>query len=401
MFTIAKSAARCAFRSLLTAVAAAWVVVAIPGSASAQPTPPTIAINFDYEGDVITNVTTYKDKSGKIVRTVTTTAAIKKSTLSVEERAAVVRGVQGEYDEAFGPGTVTVAEGKVGKVVVVVDGTPLKGRGYGTYGSTVPGQPSVVFESTFTKDKFTRSELIIGIEETAAHEGLHNLGMKGHRGTAENPEKMTEGTTVPLDVRKKGGRKFSQQDVDDVRPFLSLNSPGQKSGFDPGDLGVYLGSTRVGPGFPDETSLEAYVTYLDVPDGVEFGYMSLGGDFIGSTSRDSTFSFFGVSGQDLAVRFADHLCRLSLGCGSFTLSDLNPDNPSVYRFADLVFASSGGEVHIQLDASIFRTTGGFTRDDPSVSIVPEPNAWILLIAGMGLAGSALRYARRRSVEARW
>ena len=60
--------------------------------------------------------------------------------------------------------------------------------------------------------------------------------------------------------------------------------------------------------------------------------------------------------------------------------------------------SSGAYLSLNLDAA----SGGIVitpPPTPPVSGAPEPSTWALMIAGVGLIGSALRFGRRREAVA--
>jgi hypothetical protein len=363
------------------ATIACWALLLLAGIARADdpppPPPPTIAINFHFEGNL---------RPGAGFRPVVVT----RSGLTPEERTAVVQSVQEQYDRAFGEGVITVAEGTEGRVVIVVSGNPgfARARVHGRAGE--PGQPGIVYEATFRD--WTAEERIRGIEYAVAHEAAHKLGRSGHNRNEDDPSKMTDGSLVPEERKRQGGFDFTEDDVRIIREAMGLGNAEQRQGFAPGDLGIFPGRVIDIHEVLDELRLEVFVSLMG-PAGVQFGYMSDSFEFVSQSDEDGrllfdSFSFFHRSGQDLAVLADDQLCTLSSGCGSFTLFDRNPLSPPVFLGAELLFQSALGEVSLTLDASVWRGTGGFTAHDPM--LVPEPPAWVLVLAGFAAVGLALR-----------
>jgi len=108
-------------------------------------------------------------------------------------------------------------------------------------------------------------------------------------------------------------------------------------------------------------------------------------------------TFIYTAAVDLAVMLDGDVYSLGEGEGSFALSRLNPDNPAVFLEAILSFDTPRGAVSWTLDASAFRTTGGFRGvDEPAALALLATSAALALLLGGG--GRVSRAAGRRSAQ---
>jgi hypothetical protein len=124
-----------------------------------------------------------------------------------------------------------------------------------------------------------------------------------------------------------------------------------------------------------------------------------------------------LSGQSYAVSFqTTNLCCVA----SFTnandpsLLDFQVSSDGGLTFSTLAQIYTGGPGVVETLNGAFRATGptsfrivdelggssgnDFAIDNISVSAVPEPSAWLLMLAGFAGVGLALRQARRRSTD---
>lgn len=366
-------------RAALFAVLAVFAL-----SANAQK---TIKIDFDSTADFT--------ESDDVKGTAT------KSSLTAEQRKKVIAIIQKEYDDAVGAGKVKVSEGKGGDVDVTINGGRApgvnRGREYGDAGKA--GKPGVVHEGEFVNNGFKDDALVNGVAESAAHEAGHKLGIGQH-----NDDKPAgKMTNLPIndaasnEIRKKDGRQFSAHDIKKLKENGGLASAEFRPGVRVGtDLGVFVGE----PVQPqsDDNYLQALVSFTG-PAGAKFGYMSMSGEFVfqGDTSDmpyPGFLTFIYTGGADMAVSFDGEILSLSEHEGSFSLSNPNPLNPSVFQTALLSFESgSGSFFQLTLNAMVDPTTGGF------LVAVPEPATWAMLAAGLLAVilirrGAASRPARR-------
>lgn len=313
-----------------------------------------------------------------------------KSKLTADQKKAVIARIQQEYDNAVGPGKVKVSEGKGGDYNVIISGDNGPNETYGNAGKT--GKSALTYEKTFTDRGFSGDALVNGVAETAAHEVGHKLGLKHNEGPT--PSKMTKGTLVPDDVRKRGGLEFNDNDIKILKATLELSQSEQKDSIHPRDLGIAVGRP-VGhtTNLPTDYTLDALAAFTGHA-GDAFGYISADGEFVFQGDASPTFmSFLYTAGADLAVRQGDQIFTLEDGAASFLLSDPNPNNPDVFMIADVSFDTPAGIDHLLLDSSGDPTTGGFQT-------VPEPPTLALLLAGLGLHRVAFRRRSRPRRPAR-
>ena len=356
------------------------LATAVLSFATAAHAEKTIGINFD-------STANFKESDG-------VNGMATKSGLTADQRKKILAIVQKEYDDALGPGVIKVKEG-AGDVNLTVTGSQapgkLKGKEYGDAGK--PGKTGVVHGGEFKKGGFKDDGLINGIAETAAHEAGHKLGI-GEHNSDKPPSKMTRGDLLNKADREAGGRKFTDHDIKKLKKDLGIASAEQKEGQMKGDLGVFVGHTLVAANTPDDRYLDALAGF-DGLVGMDFGYVTSGGDFVWEGDWEDQpypgfLTFIYSAGANLAVSYLGQVYSLENGGAHFTLSDINPFNSRVYRRAAITFDTAGGPATLNLDAGAFDSTGGFR-------VVPEPEAWMLMLMGFGLAGATLR--RRRALQA--
>ncbi|MFN3514372.1 MAG: PEPxxWA-CTERM sorting domain-containing protein [Phenylobacterium sp.] len=95
--------------------------------------------------------------------------------------------------------------------------------------------------------------------------------------------------------------------------------------------------------------------------------------YIGSPDSYNSIRFIGLNGYDVTLTGAD------LAAGAFN-GDQSIGRRMTYDFGanrvtQVIFASSGNS---------------FEFDNIAVGVVPEPGVWLLMIAGVGMVGAALR-----------
>lgn len=115
--------------------------------------------------------------------------------------------------------------------------------------------------------------------------------------------------------------------------------------------------------------------------------------FIASVSSfyrlDATFSI-----QDIHPTGIDVFLSATGVADRFGVASLGAGNPS-YSYLDTIHLAQGWSV-----AAVVNPAGDYGSDSTGLNLtltsVPEPTSWTLLIAGFGLTGAALR--RRRSLR---
>ena len=134
--------------------------------------------------------------------------------------------------------------------------------------------------------------------------------------------------------------------------------------------------------------------------------VDLSGDRAGSISKVFTFAAgtyslsFAYTGNQLDAfggPFPQTGINFSVGSLSGSVGPL-ANNSSVFTTYTGTFTSTGAPVTLtfaqQTGGNQFR---GSILDNVSISSVPEPAAWALMIAGFGLVGGATRARRRKAV----
>jgi hypothetical protein len=149
-------------------------------------------------------------------------------------------------------------------------------------------------------------------------------------------------------------------------------------------LSVTLTGTVTNPGNSPFTGISASVYVLD-PGEVE----NLGGGF---TNFAGIFNegLFPTQRVDLHIKPAGHL-----NTGSIVL-DLNSGD-SFYLWATMSTASGLGGTAISMNSlslSFDDNTGLRSASAGQISPVPEPSAWLMLLAGLATLGSAVQRSRR-------
>lgn len=315
----------------------------------------------------------------------------KPSGLTAAQKQSVIALVQKKYDDALGAGVVTVSEGKGGDYDIIANGDQApgknKGNEYGDCGK--PGRPGVAHVGEFVTDGYKDQDLINAVGETIAHEAAHKLGL--NHNTDSPPSLMTDGKGVTGAVRKKDDRKFTDNDIKELKKNTNIKNAEKKTTTDKKDLSVFRGAS-VNFIKGDDDYLDASTIFSGTP-GAEFGYISADGEFVfvgdyTNTSSNSIFTTFEyTAGEDIALNYGGTLYTLENGGATFTLSDPNPYNPAVFQIATITFATPGDPAVLTFDANVVATTGGFTA-------VPEPSALLLLGAGT-LTGFGVMYRRKR------
>jgi len=154
---------------------------------------------------------------------------------------------------------------------------------------------------------------------------------------------------------------------------------------------------------PDDYSLDAAAVFVAGPTGTKFGYMSHTGAFVFqgddtnvSAETATFFSFPYTAGADLAVLVGEDVYSLSNGSGTFTLSNPNPDNPSVFLSAALSFVTPQGQANLSLNAmTVNRHTGGFYSNAPPAPILGPWGAVVMILFVLTIGTYlVLRRARR-------
>jgi hypothetical protein len=339
--------------------------------------PVSIKVNFSPDGN-------YTTSDGQNV-------TMMPSGLTDDQKKAVLKSIQDNYNDAVGPGKVNVEEGAGGKYNIVVGANGFPGRGlYGDAGAD--GGASLVFAGTFTARGYKDQKLTDGIGEAAAHEVFHKVtGLTDHN--ANKPlDKMSNMTKEEREA-VTGTLKFNDADKALLKQNLVASStvPDLGPGFN--KLPAYVGVPLPLSGGVETTDIVFDMTAtFSGPLGSEFGYMSNAGDFIfagglGTSEIGIVYSGF----WDIALSLNGSFYDLLSGVGTFTLSDPNSLNPSVYRDAVLQFTTVEGAATLVFHGPSSAGTGGFGQ----VAAVPEPGTLGLLAFGVAaLAGRAL--AQRRS-----
>ncbi|KPF65485.1 hypothetical protein IP88_13450 [alpha proteobacterium AAP81b] len=111
---------------------------------------------------------------------------------------------------------------------------------------------------------------------------------------------------------------------------------------------------------------------------------------VGSFYRlDATFSI-----QDIHPTGIDVFLSATGIAGSFGVASLGAGNPS-YSYSGTIYLAQGWSV-----AAVVNRAGNYGSDSTGLNLtltaVPEPTSWAMLIAGFGLTGAALR--RRRGLQ---
>jgi hypothetical protein len=90
----------------------------------------------------------------------------------------------------------------------------------------------------------------------------------------------------------------------------------------------------------------------------------------------------------------DQLVASSLAPGGSSLS-------LVFNSSDPDFNSAGGNYYINVIGTANGTTGGLYSGAISVTPIPEPEVWAMMLVGMGLVGFRLRNRSKRASAARF
>jgi hypothetical protein len=148
---------------------------------------------------------------------------------------------------------------------------------------------------------------------------------------------------------------------------------------------------------------------LDLPAGQPNEFITLGA--LGATvSTSDTFAksnyVYGVGGDDQTI-FESNPFKTDLigettttpglpspsesfSTGAYNATDTSGMGPGVTDYVHLFFVTDGTTY---LGTAMFDGSGDL--ESITYEAVPEPEAWALLLAGVGLAGGALRGARKR------
>ena len=334
------------------------------------------------------------------------------SGLAAADKAKVIMKMQKKYDDALGAGMVMVMEGSGGDVDLIIQGGTAPGTNAGKeYGDAgKPGKAGVVHVKEFTNDGFAGDELLCAIGENAAHEAGHKFGLSHN--WEKPPTLMTTGSKTTTAQRKADNRAFTADDTKKLQKAIGGGKKENKDSKFSTDLGVFKGQSVIAPiNKPDDRYLDVKAMLLNGPAGVEFGYISQTGEFVfqGDNTNDMTNPTFmsfvygddlnvgpRAAGADMAVAFGLDVFSLSTLSGSYSLSDPNPNNPSVFGQALLFFNTPFGSVNYQLmviyEDETGGTTGGFYR-------VPEPAS--LAFAVIAMVAQLGRRPRRTKNAVGW
>ena len=370
-------------------VSASCLLGALPVAAQPGGPPPVVAadpisIKVDFSPDG--NYTTSDNLNVKMTP----------SGLTDDQKKAVLKSIQNNYDDALGPGKVKVEEGTGGKYDIAVGANGFPNRGlYGDAGKA--GGPALVFAGTFTGLEYKDQKLTDGIGEAAAHEVFHKVsGLTDHNNN-KTPDKMSNMTR---DQRKDatGTLKFNDKDKALLKKNLVASSTIPDLGPGSNKLPVYVGVPLPLPGGVETTdSVFDMTATFSGPSGSEFGYLSDAGDFIvagalGTSAIGVVYSGF----WDIALNVNGSFYDLLSGAGAFTLSDPNPLDPFVYRHAVLQFTTAEGAATLVFDGPTDPGTGGFGQ----IAAVPEPGTLGLLALGLAALAGRASARRRAGVSAR-
>lgn len=197
------------------------------------------------------------------------------------------------------------------------------------------------------------------------------------------------------------GATGSAQAVTIVNPSFELGAIG--GGFQTKGPGGDL------PGWTIGGSIDHIANYWNAQDGDKSidlngngaGTISqlLTGLYVGTTYRVS----FWVSGNpDNNMQPDEKLATLSWGSGtstvSYTLTALNAVNNMQWEERSYTFVATSTSALLSL-ASDQQNPYGLAVDNFSISAVPEPATWAMMIGGFGAAGVTLRRRRRTTTRA--
>lgn len=327
-----------------------FLIVVCGGLASPSNAQKSIKLNFNSSATVT-------ESDGQV-------ATATPSTLTAEQKAAVVMKVKQEYDDAGVGDKVMVMEGSGGDYDIIISGgtAPVAGSEYGDAGQA--GKPGIVHGGEFVNAGLTGDQLVNAIEETAAHEAGHKLGLPHNWDNP--PTKMTEGSKKTTEMRGADGRSFNASDKTTLKSSLMVARAEHTGSSKAGDLGVFVGNRLdMPPNQPDDRYFDAYATF-DGPAGSLFGYFGLSNEFVlqGDTTNTSTnpafMTFPYIGGEDLAVQVGTDFFSLSRGMSGYLLNNPNPNNPDVFLNADVFFALPGGAIgHIALNGPVDPGMSGF------------------------------------------
>ena len=123
-------------------------------------------------------------------------------------------------------------------------------------------------------------------------------------------------------------------------------------------------------------------------NGITTTFVSTAGGFtLNSSGNDRIdFSFQGTSGLSLSGAFADG--------NSFFPNQSNVNNPIFSNFTDMNLSQQGTFNQNTNTFSLGANPSKLTANYTTMSAAPEPAAWVVMVAGFGMIGAALR--RRRS-----
>ena len=143
-----------------------------------------------------------------------------------------------------------------------------------------------------------------------------------------------------------------------------------------------------------------------------FSYSSQSGNFeaaLGEIFTNASNQVTSISGVAAGPGFQSGSIT---GLSSYASADnlFGPSSPYV-DFGGLSFSTTSGVTYnLYYNAGVYRVSdsitdpsgsGPITNDSPvtlavEVVAVPEPSAWALMLAGLGVGGAILRYGRRRA-----
>ena len=177
---------------------------------------------------------------------------------------------------------------------------------------------------------------------------------------------------------------------------VTVIAPGSFSGWSvvvPGDVNVVIGTF----GTPGNLTILAF-------DGRQ--YLDLIGERAAGTI---TQAFATALGQSYRLRFAYSHNIFSVGAASANFSvggalmgsvshNTGTNTNLDWRSLTGDFTGTGNPMTLSFTNTAGNQNGGLFLDGVSISAVPEPGTWAMMIGGFGLAGIALRRRRRRQIS---
>lgn len=142
-----------------------------------------------------------------------------------------------------------------------------------------------------------------------------------------------------------------------------------------------------------ETPLDGMVgQYLGVVNGADYTIELLNGG-----AQFFSFVFNGLSQNDkLTLYFGDGTSQTIIGhdilTGAQVIGGSNSDFPLIPDWGRVSYDMYGGPSIVK---AVFSSGSGFWYIDSIAFAAPEPGTWAMMILGFGLAGSSIRWRRRK------